>query len=160
MGMINEIQSSGQIPNSASHCLVWKTKTDFCTEWSGQFGEGLYSTRTDFFSIKHFYTYPALKDVRTLLSQEHFPLPQDPIWPKHNCLPNPIVIHQKSFQPSQQREPIQFTNLIVREINCIELVQSGTQVLNNRDFIAWGESARQELDSAHRRAEQSKRQSV
>lgn len=96
------------------------------------------------------------RKTHTPLSQEHLPLPQGAIRPKHSPLPNPVVIHQERFQPPQQGESVQFADLIVREINGIKLVQSGTQVLNNRDFIAWRESARQGLDGAHSRADQSK----
>lgn len=100
------------------------------------------------------------RKTHTPLSQEHLPLPQGAIRPKHSPLPNPVVIHQERFQPPQQGESVQFADLIVREINGIKLVQSGTQVLNNRDFIAWRESARQGLDGAHSRADQSKTECV
>lgn len=99
------------------------------------------------------------RKTHTPLSQEHLPPPQGAIRPKHSPLPNPVVIHQERFQPPQQGESVQFADLIVREINGIKLIQSGTQVLNNRDFIAWRESARRGLDGAT--AEQTKgKQSV
>lgn len=70
--------------------------------------------------------------------------------PKQSPLPNPVVVHEERFQPPQQREPVQLADLVVREINGIKLVQSGPQVLNDWDFIAWRGSAGQGLDGAHR----------
>lgn len=53
MGKITEIQSSGQIPNFASHCPVWKTKADFCAEQGRKLKEDLYSAQCWFFFFFH-----------------------------------------------------------------------------------------------------------
>lgn len=83
---------------------------------------------------------PALSSIErhTPLSPKSIFSSQAPL-PKQSPLPNPVVVHQERFQPPQQREPVQLADLVVREIDGIKLVQSGPQVLNNWDFIAWRE---------------------
>ncbi len=54
-------------------------------------------------------------------------------------LPNPtdtVVVEEQALQPGQIGEVIHLADLIVREVDGVKLVECGTKVLNQGDFVA------------------------
>ncbi len=51
--------------------------------------------------------------------------------------PDPVVVQQQCFESLQQRKPIQFSDLIIRQINGIKLIECGAQILQHRELIAY-----------------------
>ncbi len=54
-------------------------------------------------------------------------------------LPNPadtVVVEEQALQPGQIGEVVHLADLIVREVDGVKLIECGTQVLDQWDFVA------------------------
>lgn len=56
--------------------------------------------------------------------------------------PDPVAVHQQGFQPSEERETVQFPDFVIREVQRVELVQSSPQVFYHWNFITWEQTKR------------------
>ena len=49
---------------------------------------------------------------------------------------NPVVIQEQGLGPGQEGKPVQLPDLVVAEVEGVELVERGAQVLDDGDLVA------------------------
>ena len=50
-------------------------------------------------------------------------------------LPNPVVVEKECLDPGEERDIVHLSDLIVREVDGVELIQGRPQVLNQGDLV-------------------------